>query len=116
MHGLQQRAEHLQILHPVHCSYRTRGHRKQNPALTSELAWAGHNQDDCIHATSDPYPVRNAVFDLISQQDFRVDATILEKSKAQPQTRSTEIRFYQYAWRYHFKYVAPQIFKEEDEA
>lgn len=56
------------------------------------------------------------MFDLISQQDFRVDATILEKSKAQPQTRSTEIRFYQYAWRYHFKYVAPQIFKEEDEA
>ena len=84
--------------------------------LRRELVWHGFGQQDCIHATSDPQAVRDVVFDLISKHEFRIDATILEKSKAAPQVRATEIRFYQYAWYYHFKHVAPLIFSKDDEA
>lgn len=84
--------------------------------LRRDLVWRDFGQQDCIHATSDPQEVRDIVFGLISKHDFRVDATILEKSKAAPQTRSTEVRFYQYAWYYHFKHIAPQIFSKGDEA
>ena len=84
--------------------------------LRRELAWRGHRQDDCIHCTTDPQPVRDEVFALLGKHDFRVDATLLEKSKAQPKVRPTEERFYQYAWRYHFKHVAPHVFGPTDEA
>ncbi len=84
--------------------------------LRRELAWRGFNQDDCIHCTSDPQAVRDEVFALLAKHDFRIDATVLEKSKAQPQTRSTEIRFYQYAWYYHFKHVGPRLFAPNDDA
>lgn len=84
--------------------------------LRRELAWHGHRQDDCIHATTDPQAVRDAVYEILSRHDFRIDATLLEKSKAQPQARPNEVRFYQYAWYYHFKYVARQLFRNDDEA
>lgn len=65
---------------------------------------------DCFHATTDTQRVRDEVFDLIRRHSFRVDATILEKSKAQPQTRTDEPRFFQYAWFFHFKKVGPVLF------
>lgn len=83
--------------------------------LRREMAWNGLAVDDVLHATTDKQAVRDQVFDLISRHDFRIDATILEKSKAQPQTRITEHQFYQYAWYYHFKHVAPQIVLPGDE-
>jgi hypothetical protein len=52
------------------------------------------------------------VFDILAKHEFRVDATLLEKSKAQPQTRSTDATFYRYAWFYHFKHVGPQVAKD----
>jgi hypothetical protein len=39
---------------------------------------------------------------------------LLEKSKAQPQTRISDATFYQYAWYYHFKHVGPRILKDAD--
>jgi hypothetical protein len=42
------------------------------------------------------------------------DATILEKCKAQPQTRTSPAVFYQYAWWYHFKHVGPVLLKDAD--
>src|SRR5690606_38623483 len=84
--------------------------------LRRELAWRGHKQDDCLHASEDQQAVRDAVFDVIEPHDFRIDAAILEKSKAQPQTRHTDVRFYQYAWYYHFKHVGPKILNDKDEA
>ncbi|MCH7662981.1 MAG: DUF3800 domain-containing protein [Chloroflexi bacterium] len=85
-------------------------------ALWRDLAWNGYLQDNCIHAASDPQDVRDEVFALLQGHDFRIDATILEKSKAQPQIRVTDVRFYQYAWFYHFKHVGPRIFEATDEA
>jgi hypothetical protein len=62
---------------------------------------------EMFHAVSDPWPIRNEVYNLLRQHDFRVDATILEKIKARPDTRRDEATFYQYAWYYHAKYVIP---------
>jgi Protein of unknown function (DUF3800) len=82
-------------------------------ALRRELAWEGHNRDTVFHATEDPQAVRNAVFELLGGQNFRVDATIFEKYKAQPHLQS-EQGLYKMAWYQHFKYIAPRIAKRGD--
>ncbi len=64
---------------------------------------------DAFHATSDKQEVRDEVFALLSDMNFRIDATILEKSKAQPQCTVDEHTFYKYAWFYHLKYLGPRI-------
>lgn len=69
-----------------------------------------------FHCTEDRQEVRDEVFKLLSRHDFRIDATILEKSKAQPQTRSTNERFYKYAWFYHLKTIGPALLYGHDEA
>ena len=56
--------------------------------LRRELGWRGLQLDKVFHATEDPQPVRDAVFDALSESDLRVDATILKKSKAQPHLQS----------------------------
>jgi hypothetical protein len=82
-------------------------------SLTAELAQLrftllhnGHRLGDYFHASEDSEAVRHAVLGVLATHDFRVDVTILEKSKAMPHTRATNARFYQYAWYYHFRYVA----------
>jgi hypothetical protein len=75
--------------------------------LRRELAWDGHELGDYFHCTSDSQAVRNEVFAAICDHKFRIQATIMEKTKAQPQVRKTRHRFYQYGWYYHFKYGAP---------
>jgi len=72
--------------------------------LRREMAWSAKPVGDFFHCTTDKQEVRDAVFALIRQQDFQVHATIMEKSKAQPQTRVSEDRFYQYGWLYHLRY------------
>ena len=57
---------------------------------------------------------RQYVFATLSGHDFRVDATILEKCKAQTQTRVTDERFYKTAWYLHMKYVAPIVARAGD--
>lgn len=59
---------------------------------------------DYFHACEDKQEIRDAVFDLLSGLTFTVQATVMEKSKAQPQTRVSEERFYQYGWLYHLKH------------
>lgn len=76
--------------------------------LRRELAWEGVNLDRVFHASTEKQAVRDRVFGLLEDFNFRVDATILEKSKAMPKTYE-ERYFYQLAWYLHFKYVAPQI-------
>jgi hypothetical protein len=83
--------------------------------LKRRVIHEGHFSRDAFHATDDPWPIRHRVFELIQQHDFRIDATILEKPKAQPHIRRTESRFYQYAWYYHLSYVAPKIVTAQDE-
>lgn len=71
--------------------------------------------NEYFHATVDKQVVRDEFFGLLAKHEFRIDATILEKSKAQPQTRLTEERFYQYAWHYHLKHVGPNLMRGKTE-
>jgi len=77
-------------------------------ALRRDLGWRGRHLDRVFHATEDPQAIRDEVFALLATSDFRVDATILEKRKAQPHLRD-EAALYKMAWYLHFKHVAPQV-------
>lgn len=83
--------------------------------LRRELAWNGVTLRREFHAAEDKQLVRDAVFGVLTQYDFRVDATILDKPKAQPHIRPSALRFYKYAWFYHMKYVAPRVVSAYDE-
>lgn len=83
--------------------------------LRHELAARGIGLDrDEFHATEDMQSIRDEVFDRVKGMSIRVDATIIEKSKAEPRIRSSDARFYQYAWFYHMKYLAPRICGKND--
>lgn len=82
--------------------------------LKRRLAWKGAPIRDHFHCTYDRQEVRDAVFELISQHDFTVQATVMEKSKAQPQTRTTEDRFYQYGWLYHLRHASKRFLSPND--
>ena len=83
--------------------------------LRRDLAWKGVGVPNGFHATEDLQDVRNAVFGVLQAGDFRIDAIILEKAKAYPKIREDESRFYQHAWFYLMKYVAPRIASKTDE-
>jgi hypothetical protein len=82
-------------------------------ALRRDLGWKGLHLESVFHASYDPQAVRDEVFALLHTSSFRVDATILEKRKAQPHLQS-ERGLYKMAWFLHFKYVAPQIADRTD--
>ena len=71
--------------------------------LRRTLNWYDYELGDYFHATSDKQVVRDLVFEAIGKHNFQVQATIMEKSKAQPQVRHTKPSFYHYGWFYHFK-------------
>ena len=82
--------------------------------LRHQLAWEGHDHPDPFHAAHDPAPVRSRVFDIIAElEGIRIDVLLLEKAKAMPHLRTTEERFYQHAWFYLMKYVAPRLSCDE---
>lgn len=76
--------------------------------LRRDLGWRGVHLDKVFHATDDPQAVRDEVFKVLSRGGFRIDATILEKSKAQLHLRN-ERALYKMAWYLHFKFVAPEV-------
>jgi hypothetical protein len=76
--------------------------------LRRDLGWRGVHLDKVFHATEDPQSVRDDVFMVLSGGDFRIDATILEKSKAQLHLHN-ERALYKMAWYLHFKHVAPAV-------
>lgn len=82
--------------------------------IRRKLCSDGNPDCDKLHATTDRQETRDSVFGLLQKHIFRVDATILEKSKAQPQTRVDDPTFYRYAWFYHFKHVAPRLLKDTE--
>ena len=43
--------------------------------LRRELGWRGLHLDQVFHATEDPQAVRDEVFGLLQESNFRVDAT-----------------------------------------
>ena len=81
--------------------------------LRHQMAWEGHDHPGPFHAAHDPAPVRDRVFRVIEGLDVQVDALLLEKAKAMPHIRHTDERFYQHAWLYLMKYVAPRLSCDE---
>lgn len=73
--------------------------------LRRELAAEG-KIEGAFHATKDTEEVRELAFDFIAAQEIRIDSTIFEKSKAQPQICVDDVTFYKYVWFYHLKYLA----------
>jgi hypothetical protein len=81
--------------------------------LRRQLAWEGLSLTSHFHATDERQVVRDRVFALLAQWDFRVDATIFEKAKVEPHLQGEQ--FYEEAWYFHFQYVAPRIAADADE-
>lgn len=68
-----------------------------------------------FHATSDQNFVRNRVFSLIADHDFRFDSTFLLKENAYPYIkRAGQMRLYKMAWYLHFKEIARQVSNKDD--
>ena len=89
--------------------------RTQLDQLRYNLAREGISHKGPFHASTDSQQVRDRVYAAIEPHFFRVDCTILEKRKSQPQVRSSPERFYQYAWYYHMKHLAPKVSWRGDE-
>jgi hypothetical protein len=83
--------------------------------LRRELAWEGHDQPGPFHATEDRQHIRDRVYAALAQHEFRVDATIVEKSKARPHLVNDLNRFHKTAWYLHMRRVAPAIATDADE-
>src|SRR5664279_2575419 len=81
--------------------------------LRRELTWQGINLAKPFHATEDTLAVRRAVFELLKRAPIRIDATVLEKRKAEPHLRN-ELALYKMGWFLHFKYVAPTVATSQD--
>jgi hypothetical protein len=84
-------------------------------SLRRELAWKRAPLREYFHAAEDKQEIRDAVFALIKQYDFTVHATIMEKSKAQPQVRATHETFYKYGWYYLFRHNIASRLTRADE-
>lgn len=77
--------------------------------LRRQLIWEGMKLDDYFHATEDKQNIRDRVYEKITEFDLKIQATICEKSKAQPQVRKEKARFYKYPWYYQFKHGVSKI-------
>lgn len=84
--------------------------------LRRRLAWDGYELGEYFHATTDKQAVRDEVYKVIVGSPFSIQATIMEKSKAQPQVRESKSRFYQYGYFFHFKFGATKELDATSEA
>jgi hypothetical protein len=87
-------------------------------ALRRQLVWEGPDgmelQEE-FHATTDRQAIRDRVYAVIASHDFRVDALVVEKRKAQPKFHVDRDYFYKTVWYYHLKYLARRLAGPEDE-
>lgn len=83
--------------------------------LKRQLAWEQLPLSDYFHCTTDAQAVRDRVFAAISECDFQVQATIMEKAKANPSTRDTPARFYRHGWLYHLRHGLREFIESADE-
>lgn len=81
--------------------------------LRRSLTWQGISLPKPFHATDDTPAVRDAVFELLMRSPIRIDATVLEKRKAEPHLQG-ELALYKMGWFLHFKYVAPLVATSQD--
>ena len=82
--------------------------------LRRQLAWDGLSLTGGFHASEDNQIVRNRVFGILGKHDFRIDTTVIEKRKAEPQIRATDMQFYKFAWFSHMRQVAPRVVSPSD--
>lgn len=83
--------------------------------LRRRLIWEGYELGDMFHATADKQVVRDEVFAVIAEHDFKIQATIMEKSKALPHVRIDNQTFYRYEWYYHFGHAHARRFRSGQE-
>lgn len=83
--------------------------------LRDDLAWKNNGLDSSFHATEDSQYVRDAVFSVLAEAEFRFDVTLIDKRKAPPVTYRTVPAFFNHAWACHLGALAPQILKPSDE-
>ena len=83
--------------------------------LRRDLIWEKAPIREYFHASEDKQVVRDRVFALLQKENFQIQATIIEKSKAMPKIRPTNERFYQYGWYYHMQYAAPKFIGNNSE-
>jgi Protein of unknown function (DUF3800) len=72
--------------------------------LRRRLAWEDFELGEYFHATADRQAVRDEVFKTIVKRPFRIQATIMEKAKAEPQVRVSRARFYKTGYFFHFRH------------
>lgn len=90
--------------------------RRDLESLRDDLTRRGVQLDaKGFHCTTDSQVVRDEVFAVLAKHPFKVDVTILDKPKAQPQTRRDDATFYKYAMYYHLKFFAKRYFKAGDD-
>jgi hypothetical protein len=61
--------------------------------LRREMIWADDPIGPYFHCTEDKQVVRDKVYALLKMHPFEIQATVIEKAKAQLQTRSSKYRF-----------------------
>ncbi|WP_430444072.1 DUF3800 domain-containing protein [Sphingorhabdus contaminans] len=84
--------------------------------LRRELAWNEKPLGEYFHASEDKQDIRDAVFETILKKPFNVQATIMEKSKAQPHVCASKERFYKTGWFFHFKHGASKEITKDNMA
>lgn len=77
--------------------------------LRRQLIWDKKPVGHYFHATEDKQEVRDAVFSVLNAHKFYVHAQIMEKSKAQPQLRTSDDRFYQHGWLYLLRFGTSKV-------
>lgn len=83
--------------------------------LRRRLAWEEYELGEYFHATTDKQAVRDEVFKTLLKRPFTIQATIMEKSKAQPQVTKSRDRFYKTGYFFHFKHGAAPELKVDSE-
>lgn len=82
--------------------------------LRRRLAWEGYELGDYFHATTDKQPVRDEVFKVITQHKFSIQATVMEKTKAEPQVREKP-RLYKTGYFFLFKFGVSKLLDAKSE-
>lgn len=82
--------------------------------LRRQPAWDELSLTGGFHASVDNQIVRSRVFGILCKHDFMVDTTIIEKRKAEPQIRATNMQLYEFAWFSHMRQVAPRVVSPSD--
>jgi hypothetical protein len=82
--------------------------------LRDGLAWKRHGLDSYFHATMDSPAIRALVFVALTQIDFRVDVTLIDKASVEVALRNDRPAFFGHIWQRHLERLAPSLFKPDD--